>query len=194
MIWLFDNGHNGMVGAKYLTKGKQSPAVIPGLGIYEGEFNRDIVKRVVGGLLLAGYDAADLVPESSGMSLKDRCLRANTFTKYDRLISIHANAQGKGKEWTSANGLTIFHYPGSTKGRALAQIAHGQLTSYLDFHDRGIKAAKFAMLRKTRMPAILVEHGFMTNKGDAKRLASDAFRDRIANAYIDMVAQIEESS
>ena len=44
------------------------------------------------------------------------------------------------------------------------------------------------------MPAILVEHGFMTNKGDARKLASDSFRAKIAAAYVNMILQIEDDS
>ena len=198
MIWLFDNGHGGCVGAKYLTKGKRSPEVMPGLGIYEGEFNRDIVKRVVGTLPMEGPILTyDLVPEAANIKLKERIRRANEgWSKYESpmLISIHANADGRNGEWTDANGLTVFHYPGSTKGKALAQAAHDSLMKHCNIKSRGLKTARFAMLRRTRMPAILVEHGFMTNKGDAKKLASDKFRSQIAAAYIDMILTIERDS
>ena len=194
MIWIFDNGHGGMVGARYLTKGKRSPEVVPGLGVYEGEFNRDIVKRVVGGLRWEGIDAVDLVYEASNVKLRERIDRANTFSNlHCRLISIHANADGRDGEWTDANGLVVFHYPGSMKGKNLAWQAHDALYGAAQIfpRTRGIKTARFAMLRRTAMPAILVEHGFMTNRGDARRLASDSFRAKIAAAYVDMILQIE---
>ena len=197
MIWLFDNGHGGMVGAKYLTKGKRSPEVVPGLGIYEGEFNRDIVKRVCGGLRFKGINAADIVPEAANIKLRDRIDRANKTWHYHpdtRLISIHANADGRNGEWTDANGLVVFHYPGSVKGKALAQVAHDSIMKHTTIKSRGLKTARFAMLRRTKMPAILVEHGFMTNKGDARKLASDKFRTQIADAYVEMILDIEKNS
>jgi N-acetylmuramoyl-L-alanine amidase len=46
--------------------------------------------------------------------------------------------------------------------------------------DRGVKQADFAVLRSVRMPSILVEIGFVTNAGDARRLASATYRQRIA--------------
>ncbi len=202
MIWLFDNGHGGMVGQKYLTKGKRSPEVIPGLGIYEGEFNRDIVKRVVGRLRFKGIYAFDIVPEAKNVKLRERVERANAYMSDTiagllnnpscRLISIHANADGRDGEWTAAEGMTIFHYPGSKKGEALAKKA--EMVFYhadLGMWNRGIKTARFAMLRRTRMPAILVEHGFMTNRGDARKLASDKFRSQVAEAYVDMVCSLD---
>jgi N-acetylmuramoyl-L-alanine amidase len=192
MIWLFDNGHGGICGARYLTRGKRSPEVIPGLGVYEGEFNRDIVKRVVGALNEQGIDTLDLVPGAANMKLRDRIRRANDWSSFKcHLISIHANADGRDGKWTKANGITIFHYPGSVKGEWLANIAHGYLMQHCIIKSRGIKTARFAVLRRTRMPAILVEHGFMTHKGDARKLASDKFRQQIAAAYVEMILNIE---
>lgn len=194
MIWLFDPGHNRMCGAKYLTRGKQSPEVIPGLGVHEGEFNHDIVKRVVGALRFKGISSADLVPEARGVPIRERIKRANKTWHYHpkcRLISIHANADGRDGEWTDANGLVVFHYPGSRKGQHLANAAHQSIVKHTGMKTRGIKTARFAMLRRTRMPAILVEHGFMTNKGDARRLASDKFRTQVADAYVEMILSIE---
>lgn len=46
--------------------------------------------------------------------------------------------------------------------------------------DRGIKQADFAVLRSVGMPSILVEIGFVTNAEDARRLATAAYRQRIA--------------
>jgi len=192
MIWLFDNGHGGMVGARYLTKGKRSPEVVPGLGVYEGEFNRDIVKRVVGTLQSIGTDAVDLVPEAKNVKLRERVARANEERKPCRLISIHANADGRDGEWTKAHGLVVFHYPGSKKGKALAGVTRTALMSATKINgDRGIRKARWDMLRKTKMPAILVEHGFMTHRGDARKLASDKFRQQITDAYVEMILQIE---
>jgi len=195
MIWLFDNGHGGMVGARYLTKGKRSPEVVPGLGVYEGEFNRDIVKRVCGELNRLGIPHVDLVPGPANMKLRNRIQRANGWDGFKcRLISIHANADGRDGKWTDANGLVVFHYPGSVKGKALALSAHNSIVRHTGIKTRGLKTARFAMLRKTKMPSILVEHGFMTHKGDARRLASDKFRTQIADAYVSMILETEEKS
>ena len=191
--------------AGVLDKGKRSPEVVPGLGIYEGEFNRDIVKRVVGRLRLIGHCAIDIVPEARNIKLRDRIVRANRHytdphlimalsNPAVRLISIHANADGRNGEWTDANGLVVFHHPGSVKGKALAQAAHDSIMKHTAIKSRGLKTARFAMLRRTKMPAILVEHGFMTNKGDAKKLASDKFRTQIADAYVEMILDIEKNS
>jgi hypothetical protein len=48
--------------------------------------------------------------------------------------------------------------------------------------DRGIKRARFAVLRHTKIPAILVEGGFLTETGDSKRIADPAWRKNLAES------------
>ena len=57
----------------------------------------------------------------------------------------------------------------------------------LDFADRGIKRANFAELRDARMPAILIEGGFMDHPEDLKRILSDRERAKMADAIVDGV-------
>ena len=46
-LWIFDNGHGGIIDGVYQTSGKQSPRWDDGTKLYEGEFNRSIVNRLV---------------------------------------------------------------------------------------------------------------------------------------------------
>ena len=48
--------------------------------------------------------------------------------------------------------------------------------------DRGIKRARFAVLRHTQIPAILVEGGFLSEKKDSKSVANPAWRAGLAEA------------
>jgi N-acetylmuramoyl-L-alanine amidase len=48
--------------------------------------------------------------------------------------------------------------------------------------DRGIKRARFAVLRRTNVPAILVEGGFVSEAGDSKRIADPAWRKQLAES------------
>ncbi len=52
---------------------------------------------------------------------------------------------------------------------------------------RGVKGARFVVLREARMPAVLVEVGFVSNQPEANRLASQAYRGAIAKAIADGV-------
>ena len=48
--------------------------------------------------------------------------------------------------------------------------------------DRGIKRARFAVLRDATMPAVLIEGGFMSNPGEARNIYSAAWRKQLAAA------------
>ncbi len=75
----------------------------------------------------------------------------------------------------------------------LGEIKRGQYS----FHDNGVRSAPFYVLTGARMPAVLVEFGYVTNKGDAAKLCSDTFLQRQAAglvngviAYKDKVARV----
>ena len=106
--------------------------------------------------------------------------RANT----DIFVSIHINAHKD----TNAKGVETYSHTNSSKGKKLASDIHAELlkdrTLYMS--NRGTKTASFAVLRRTKMPAALVELGFITNKDDAKILKSkqDEFAAAIAKGIL----------
>lgn len=94
-----DNGHG------QTTAGKRSPDG----RFLEYKFNREIAGRIVADLQNKGFDATLLVPEADDISLAERCRRVNAVCQSVGsanviLVSIHANAFGNGKEWTSPTG------------------------------------------------------------------------------------------
>ena len=60
-----------------------------------------------------------------------------------------------------------------------AAVYHSMLGHIQEF-DRGIKRARFAVLRRTNIPSILVEGGFLSESGDSKRIADPAWRKQLA--------------
>ncbi len=143
--------------------------------------------------------------EDEYIELDDRPEKANRL-KADLYVSLHFNGAG-GRGSTTANGLETFSLtlPGgrSTGGGnstgvqpgnrfdkenlLLAYQVHRSLVQALDFADRGIKRANFAELRDARMPAILIEGGFMDNPEDLKRIMSERERAKMADAIVDGV-------
>lgn len=194
--WILDPGHGGMIGAEYYqTNGKQSPEIKPGFGIYEGEFNRDIVFRVLGMALRANVDVIPLVSSPDNISLKDRIKIANEIKRnrgYCQLISVHANAAGKGKNWNKAQGYRVFYKKKSPESVNLAECLNFNLHTRINdlTPARPIAEANFAMFRPA-MPAVLLEAAFMTNKDDAMLLASNKFRWIIANAIYNTIMDYE---
>ena len=98
----------------------------------------------------------------------------------DIFVSIHANAsRGKRKD---INGLETFYYRG-WRGRLLAKRIQKQILRVSPGSpDRGVKQGRYYVIKNTRMPAVLVEIGFLTGRLDARRLEKTAHRKRIAYA------------
>ncbi len=100
--------------------------------------------------------------------------RANAF------VSIHANAT-RGKD-NKVNGVETYYYSGY-KGYNLAKNIHKQiLNAAYTSPDRGIRRSRFYVIRKTSMPAVLVELGFVTGKNDAEVLRQKDYREKMAFA------------
>ena len=200
-IWLLDPGHGGLhpETGEYMTSGKRSPKWSDGTQYFEGVGNRDIVKRILKKCREAGILVLNIVNDWEDVSLATRVNRANAIYSYYKnaiYVSVHSN--GFSKE--GANGYSVYTSPGQTKSDRLADI----LLSYmeLEFPDHKLrkdmsdsdmdKEAAFYVLRKTKMPAILSENFFMTNKRECDLLLTPEFRDRIANCHFKMIKKIEK--
>lgn len=115
---------------------------------------------------------------TEGADLKARTDAANA-ARVDIFVSIHNNAMSD----PAGTGTETFHYYySSAASRALVGAVQTQLVAALGLKDRGVKTAGFYVLRHSRMPAILVEGGFLTNAGDILLLADANVRQRIAEA------------
>lgn len=179
--FLLDPGHG------IDTAGKCSPFVPP--GIYEWEFNRDIARILCKMADDYFLKIENLVPENHAIELKERVKRANYFYRDDKdcvFVSIHANAFGDGKDWTEqARGSTVFVYPRCLMdSRKLAALLSVEVAEAGVFRDRGVREENFYVLRKTIMPAALVESGFMTSSADATKLSNGYWRQQVALGYI----------
>ena len=98
----------------------------------------------------------------------------------DRFMSIHSNAFGD----ASANGTETFSYTGTGEGAALRNLVQDEMIKAWGLTNRGNKTANFAVLRETSMPAELHELAFITNSTDAQKLASEAERQKAAEAHL----------
>ncbi len=98
----------------------------------------------------------------------------------DIFVSIHANAsRGKRRD---INGLETFYFRG-WRGRLLAKRIQRQILRVSPGSpDRGVKQGRFYVIKNTRMPAVLVEIGFLTGRLDARRLEKTTHRKRLAYA------------
>lgn len=79
------------------------------------------------------------------------------------------------------------------KSLYLASKVQDQFTNKLKRYNRGVKQAGFIVLYKTNMPSILIESGFLTNKGDEEFLTTEEGQNNIARSiYLAFTAYKEE--
>lgn len=200
-LWILDNGHGGMIDGVYQTPGKRSPVWPDGTQLFEGEFNRAIVNRLMKKCEDNGIDAVNLVDTPKDISLTERVNTANKLAKSSQkpciYVSIHADAFSD----ESANGWSVYTSPGTTKSDSIATILFekaareftGEYMRSDKYSDGDVdKEAKFTVLMNTSMPAILSENFFMTNSDNChKYLLSEEGRDRIAKIHFQMMQQVE---
>lgn len=115
--------------------------------------------------------------------LQYRCDVANAIKDLDLFVSLHTNAAGSG--WGSARGWEIYaSSPGDTAGRNIAAkaIAKRVREAGVTVHGEAVKHERFYVLKNTTAPAVLIEHGFHTNKEDVALLKSADYRKKLAVA------------
>ncbi|MEO5803815.1 MAG: N-acetylmuramoyl-L-alanine amidase [Verrucomicrobiota bacterium] len=79
-------------------------------------------------------------------------------------------------------------YPGSAQNAdniLLAYHVQKSLVKNMNVEDRGVKRAQWEVLLTSKMPAVLIEAGFMTNPSEAKRIYDSAYRKKMALAIVD---------
>jgi len=130
--------------------------------------------------------------------------RIANATKDSIFVSIHFNATGsnpnatgfeifsltpRGAPSTNDDSLALHFVNMQTGSAAEAEslelstvVYHSMLGHFLKEFDRGIKRARFAVLRQTKVPSILVEGGFLSETGDAKQIADPELRKQLADS------------
>lgn len=110
------------------------------------------------------------------ISLEERVAIAERV-KANAFVSIHANSLGSNQD--EVNGLETYYYQ---TGESLARTIHRQILRRLSLRDRGVRRARFYVLRKSSMPSTLVEVGFVTGRVDNRNLSNPTYRKRMAEA------------
>ena len=108
---------------------------------------------------------------NNASSLADRVNSANSWNA-DYFISIHVNAS----ENPAANGSEVYVYDENSESYYLAQDILNSIVSFVGTKNNGVRINKtFYVLRKTTMPALLVELAYITNYEDSLKLANDTY-------------------
>lgn len=172
-----DDGH-GME-----TAGKRTPVFPDGTVMRENEFNNAVAVYLEKELKNCGFETIRVSPENTDTPLETRVQRANN-AKADCYISIHANAYGT--EWNEACGIETWVFEGAKNGGDTCQLAEALQSSLVKktgAKNRGVKTSgALYVLNATKMPAALVECGFMTNLKEAELLKDENYRLTCAKA------------
>lgn len=173
---MWDKGHGG-----------NDPGAVAN-GLQEKQLTHKIVEYAMA-YLEANYTGFEQRVTRTGdqtLTLSQRADMANAWGA-DVFVSVHINA-GKG------TGFETYVYNGgvSSKTVALQNVLHGEILSAIrqfeNITDRGKKRANYAVLRETKMPAVLTENLFI-DSNDAKLLKNEAFLKAVGEAHARGIAK-----
>ncbi|EIV99724.1 N-acetylmuramoyl-L-alanine amidase CwlD [Thermoanaerobacter siderophilus] len=171
-VVVIDAGHGGPDPGKPGKYGKD-----------EDELNLEIAQKLrelieeSGGIVVMTREDDTLSDSSLSKDLKNRVVKANEVIA-DVLISIHLNSFSQSKY----KGAQVFYQNNSEKGKLLAELIQQELRNTLDpDNDRMAKSSNsYYLLRNAKMPAVIVECGFMSNPEEEKLLNDENYQYKIA--------------
>lgn len=109
--------------------------------------------------------------------MKNRCAIINE-KQPDCVVSIHQNSYHE----ESVSGAQVFYYGTSEEGKKLAEVIQQKLISYIDpqNHRQAKANSSYYLLKKTEVPIVIVECGFLSNWEETKKLQDDNYQNQIA--------------
>ncbi|MDP1587211.1 MAG: N-acetylmuramoyl-L-alanine amidase [Prosthecobacter sp.] len=162
---VIDPGHGGKDGGSVWN------------GLIEKKLCLDVAKRVETGLKSRGLKTSMTRRTDVFVELSQRARLANRVPS-SIFVSIHFN----GSRTTLISGGEVYYR--SPRGRVLASAISRSIKSRVTGGTRGIFHGDYKVLRETRMPAVLVECGYISNKREAARCATPAHRQKLADAIV----------
>lgn len=160
--------------------GKDSGAVKN--GYREKDLNLEVSSFLVPALRSAGYEVITSRDTDVYPTLDERANLANQ-TDSDLFISIHHNS---GESNVSAKGIET-HYYNSQDSKRFAEIVQRKLIQATGAKDRGIKNTRLLVVRKTNMPGVLLELGFMTNLDEVSKISDPSYQKLMSDAIVEAV-------
>src|SRR6266478_5783347 len=146
---------------------------IPRQLVQEKAMNLDVAQRLKAVLTAYGYSVVMTRDSDVFVPLGTRVAIANSY-RDAIFVCIHFNAARRG----SANGIETYFY--SSQSLSLASAIHYYVAGGAPTPNRGVRRRGFYVLRKTTIPAVLVECGFLTNATEANYAQSVSYRQKLA--------------
>jgi len=160
--------------------GAHDPGARSRYSVSEKHLALDTAKRVEKYLRQAGFRTVMTRKTDVFIPLDTRSAISNR-TGNAIFVSIHYNWSPK----ASSNGIETYYYSGGNRdSRTLARNVHNEMLK-VRATNRGVKTARFRVLRTNKHPAILVEGGFLSSPSDARKINSARYRDQLARKIAD---------
>lgn len=172
IVVVIDPGHGG-----------KDPGAIGLRGLQEKDVILPISKKITDILEQKGIQVVMTRDSDYFVDLAPRVTIAERANA-DLFVSIHANSMPANR--TDISGLETYYF-GS--GQSLARTIHASVLRNVNINDRGVRKARFFVLRKSSMPSVLVEVGFVTGTVDSPRLGTTAYQNQMAQAIADGILQ-----
>ena len=145
--------------------------------LYDGHAEKDITlaitKKTKALLETAGVKVFMTRSEDRFLSLAERVEISKSISP-NMFVSVHVNALATN---SAMDGLQTYYY--SDSGYELAKVMHKEILE-TGMPNRNIRKAAFWVCKHNKAPSVLLELGFMTNREERKKLASDKYQDQLA--------------
>ena len=162
VIVVIDAGHGG-----------HDRGGIPGQRVAEKDMTLDVAQRLRNVLSASGYRVVMTRDSDVFVPLATRVAIANSY-RNAIFVCIHFNATQR----RSAGGIETYFY--SSDSLPLASAIHRLVVGGAPSSNRGVRRRGYYVLRKTNIPAVLVECGFLTNPTEAAYAQTVSYRQKLA--------------
>lgn len=146
---------------------------VPGQRISEKDKTLDVAQRLRRILQASGYRVIMTRDSDVFVPLPTRVAIANSY-RGANFVSIHFNCAPR----VGANGIETYYY--RSDSASLAASIHRNVVSGAPSENRGIRRRGFYVLRRTAIPSVLVECGFLTNPTEGRLALTGDYRQRLA--------------
>src|ERR1044071_6882051 len=146
---------------------------IPGQRVSEKEMTLDVAQRLKKVLATSGYRVVMTRDSDVFVPLGTRTAIANQY-RNAIFVSIHFNSATR----RGASGIETYFY--SRDSLSLASAIHHYVTGGAPSENRGVRRRGYYVLRRTNMPSVLVECGFLTNPTEASYVQNASYRQKLA--------------
>lgn len=169
-----------------------SRASDPELSRRAAEITQDLARRVEGRLVATGVQA--FLTNQGGAATQTQADRAEFANRTDAHLSVSLHVDSSDNPGACGVSTYFFgldaHGVRSSVGERFASLVQREIVARTDLSDLRIHTKTWDFLRRTRMPAVRIDVGYITNPGDAARLEDPSFRDVIAEAIVVAVQRV----